>query len=134
MVLLRSGAPSQPLTADAPLIAVVDLDRAGAMVVSGHAAPNSEVAISVNGQPLTHATTDAKGNYSAFLPLVHNRPVAALSLAAQTEALKESVEIRFDGNYPKIGPQTPVVVARLEPGWRVAWTLPGGGAQLSLVY
>jgi hypothetical protein len=134
MVLLRSGAPSLPLTTDAPLLAVVDLDRAGAMVVSGHASSGAEVAISVNGQPLTHATADAKGNYSAFLPLVHNQPVAALSLAAQSGNLKESVEIRFDGSYPKIGPQTPVVVAKLAPGWRVAWTLPGGGAQLSLVY
>jgi hypothetical protein len=134
MVLLRSGAPSLPLSPDAPLIAVVDLDRAGAAAVSGRATPNSEIAISVDGQPLTHATADAKGNYSASLPLIRDHPVASLRLTAQTQNQSQTVDIRFDGTYPKIGPQTPVVVAKLNPGWRVAWTLPGGGAQLSLIY
>ncbi|MDC7674998.1 hypothetical protein [Asticcacaulis machinosus] len=128
-VFMRSGSPSLPLSPHAPLLAVVDYDSRGGVAVAGRAKAGSLVSLAVNGSDIARVKADDTGLYHTILPLRQ-------SLVGQTVTLEARSEGAIDNRQVDIV-STEVATDRvLQTGnaWRVDWSLPGGGAQTTIVY
>ncbi len=128
-VMLRAGAPARPLADGAGLIAATDFDSAGGAGVSGVAAPNTEVEVSLDGGAAVHVQSDARGVYAARLGVDH--PIAAgthqVKVTTHGQSLDRSLQFAA-------GTASQIVSASKEAGgWRLVWMMPGGGSQTTFV-
>ena len=125
-VMLRPGGASLPVGA-APLLAVVDIDSGGGVAVAGVAEGDQDVAISLDGRTVARVRADDQGRWfsvlsSAVTPGAHRLGAAAGDLRDERE-----VEIAA------VRPAGAIETAPVAGGVRVAWSLPGGGAQTTLI-
>lgn len=124
-VMLRPGGASLPV-GQAPLIAAIDVDGAGGVAVSGVTEPGVEVEVRVDGVRSGRAQADPTGRWSLAL----ETPLAAGQhrfLAVSSSQLERTVDLAA------VRPATPLETAAFEGGVRVAWALPGGGAQTTYI-
>ena len=120
-VMLRPGGASLPV-GEAPLIAAIDVDGAGGVAVSGVTEPGAEVELRVDGARSGVAQADATGRWSLAL----EAPLAAGQhrfLAVSSSQRERTVDLAA------VRPAAPVETTPFDGGVRVAWALPGGGAQ-----
>jgi hypothetical protein len=127
-VLLRSGAPATPLKGAASLIAAVDYDAAGAVAVSGIAAPGARVQIFLDGAEAGVVKAGADGTYGARLARRVSPGAHLIRAAAGGRSAEQAVSLTPGGAVRE------VLSARREPEfWRVTWSPAGGGVQTTLV-
>jgi hypothetical protein len=125
-VLLRPGAGARAYPG-AGLLATVDYDPAGGVAVSGVAAKNVPVEVSVDGGEFIASHSDAEGRWTARLP-------AALTPGAhelRARAGGVQVERQVDLSPPRASKA--FAAEREKDDWRVDWIPPGGGSQTTLV-
>lgn len=133
-VLARAGYAALPVSAaavSAPVIVALDIDAGGSSAVGGLAAPNSRVELSVDGQASDVDLADAGGRFALSGPRAqplrpgrHRFSVSGAQGSASAMAT--------------LSPLAPLggaaMRASLTPeGWRLDWTVPGGGVQSTLV-
>jgi hypothetical protein len=124
-VVLRAGVPSRALQAG--LIGTIDFDSGGGVAIAGVATPGAAVDVSVDGKAVARATADGQGFWEARLgvdkPGSHQVRVSSRGL--------DVVDRAFDFT---AGTTTQIYTATREPdGWRIAWAMPGGGVQTTLL-
>lgn len=126
--VLRAGAASYGLAPGAGLIGAVDSDGAGGAGVSGRAAPNAEVRVSVDGAPAGQVRADGRGRYAVRIdrlaPGVHR-----VRASSQGQAEEHVVDLT-----PAAQPAGRFSASRVADAWRVDWVLPGGGVQSTFVF
>lgn len=125
-VMLRPGGASLPV-GPAPLLAVVDIDSGGGVALAGVAGNGDEVELALDGRTVARVRADDQGRWfavlnSAVAPGLHR-------LAAAVGDRREEREIDVSAARPEGAIQT----AALPGGVRVDWSLPGGGAQTTLI-
>ncbi len=130
-VLLRAGAPSRPLRSSGPgaLIAVTDFDAGGGGAVSGLAAPGAEVDVSIDGGAMVRAHADTQGVYAVRLGA--DKPLGAGAHGVRVTTGGQTVERSLD--FSTSATTQLFNAVRMPDGWRVAWTLPGGGVQSTFI-
>ncbi len=129
-VLLRPGAPAQPIAAPNLGITVVDYDSAGALGVVGRVAPHAGVNLVVEGEVRAQPISDPNGMYSAVTqipPPTDATAMVAVSAEAAGAQWKRAVPV----SRPAADQDA---VTAIDGGWRVDWRMPGGGIQTTLVF
>ncbi|MEI9902722.1 MAG: hypothetical protein WDN06_01120 [Asticcacaulis sp.] len=130
-VILRAGAPSRPVAHPGPGITLVDYDAAGAMLVTGVAAPQAAIAIEVDGvswpkQP--RAAADGAFTATCQIPPLEDTAVTLdITVAAGSETWNRTIAV---SRSPSGGDR----ITAVNGGWRVDWVLPGDGMQTTLVF
>ena len=129
---LRAGAGAVSLAEPSatPKILAVDYDRDGGAVVSGVAAPGSNLALRVDRDRRGETKADARGRFSISLAEPLALGAHELEVGGQGGQDVLSVEITPIGGVgagPYVGRRTPY-------GWRVDWMPPGGGLQSTLIF
>ncbi len=129
---LRAGAGALTLApaSPRPRILAVDYDREGGAVVSGVAAPQTELALRVDRERRGDTKTDARGRFSISLAEPLNLGGHVLEVAGSGGADTLRVDITPAGDLGA----GPFVGERTAFGWRVDWTPPGGGVQTTLIF
>ena len=129
-VLLRAGAPSLPVMRQGSGIAVIDYDAAGAMMVTGVAAPGAAISVTVGEEiwPKQPAAA-ADGTFTAVCqipPVQDDAGQVSLSVKAGQANWQQVIPVSRapDGDH----------ISAVSGGWRIDWALPGGGAQTTLVF
>ncbi len=120
-LMLRPGGASLPVGA-APLLATVDVDAGGGAAVSGVTEPNEEVEVRIDGVRSGTTQADASGRWSLAL----RTPLSAGQhriLAVSSNQLERTVDLAA------VRPTAPFETSVLDGAIRIAWALPGGGAQ-----
>lgn len=125
-VMLRPGAASLPIGA-APLLAVVDHDGGGGVALSGRAEAGATVEIGLDGQPRGAVVAGPDDLWSTSLVL--EGPTGSHLFTVASSGRRESVTIPLSAS----DPAQPVEVSILDGAIRVAWRLPGGGAQTTWI-
>ncbi len=133
-VLLRAGASASPIRPAAPALAVeaVDVDAAGAAVVSGSGPAGAALAAFVDGAAAGEGAANDAGRF--IIPLT--RPLAGgghqLAVRQATSGAESAVRV-VDARpmAPEAGPYS---ARRLEGAWRLDWLTPGGGLQTTLLF
>jgi len=128
-VLLRPGTASLPVTPQGLGIAVVDYDSAGALGITGRAGPKAALDLLVDGEIRAQPNARDDGVFTAMTQ------IAPPGDAPQTVSL--SADAASTSWKRQIAVTKPVAGDRVTPipeGWRIDWTLPGGGAQTTLVF
>lgn len=125
-LMLRAGGASLPV-GPAPLLAVVDVDGGGGVAVSGVASADQSVTVSLDGRPAAEARADSQGRWFAVLsaattPGPHR--IAAVAGDQREDRMIDLTLVRSDGA---------ISAAPNDTGIRIAWALPGGGAQTTLL-
>lgn len=117
--------------AGAPVILAVDHDQSGGAAVSGLAAPNASVRLSLDGMPAGLAQADARGRFAV---LAANRTLepGRRRIEVETEAGRAQVTVASTIAAPLSG--APFRASRMDGGWRIDWAPPGGGVQTTLVF
>ena len=136
-LLLRSGAASRLLASGgAPGVSEADYDAAGAFALSGRVAPNAEVTVIVNNEIRALVQSDAQGHFDAAtqVPPPGGTP-QTVNVTIQTSkgAYRRDVQIVAlpgPANAKTVSDQ----ITALPDGWRIDWTLPGGGRQSTFVF
>lgn len=129
-VIVRAGSPSTPVYGDASPISVMDFDSTGALVVTGKVPPKTEVTLSVDGQGMTTATSDAKGLYYMQVHVAPPAADATMSLSIEAAGVVTQQSVPFFPADVQGGDRMVAVPG----GWRVDWTVPGGGVQTTVVF
>lgn len=129
-VLLRAGAPSLPVMPRGTGIAVVDYDAAGAMMVTGAAAPGAAISLTVGEEiwPKQPAAA-ANGLFTAICQIPPPEDEASqisLSVKAGQANWLQMITV----SRPPEGDH----ISATPGGWRIDWALPGGGSQTTLVF
>ena len=128
-VLMRAGSPSLALFNDNTSVAVLDYDGAGALAISGRVAPSAAVEVILNGD-IWRTKSDDRGYYNATTQI--EPPQKTENLNTLTVVVGNSQTQRnFSDVLPKEHEDS---VTQVPDGWRVAWKLPGGGMQTTLVF
>lgn len=125
-VMLRAGGASLPV-GPAPLLAVVDIDSGGGVALSGRAGGGEDVTVTLDGRSVGRVRADADGRWFTVL-------AAAVSGGGHRvgASVGERSEAR-DIDVSAVRPAGAIEVAPLSDALRVAWSLPGGGAQTTLI-
>ncbi len=129
-VLMRPGAPSLPLFAGGGALASMDYDGNGAFALSGHVRPMAMVDVALDGQVLAQARADASGLYTLLIQINKLPPDEVLNIAVTSSGVTAkqdatmAVAIAGPGNH----------VTPAGSGWRIGWTVPGGGTQSTVVF
>lgn len=125
---LRAGAGAAMLAppTTAPHILAIDLDQAGAGVVSGIAKPGAGLAIRIDRLPRGDLKAGPDGRF-AF-------PMAGLGGGSHL------IDVAGEGGVAavQVGAGAPAGVGvfagqKAAQGWRIDWTTPGGGAQVTVL-
>ncbi|WP_349322042.1 hypothetical protein [Asticcacaulis sp. MM231] len=128
-VLMRAGSPSLALFNDDTEVAVLDYDAAGALAISGRVTPSAAVEVILNGD-IWRTTSDDRGYYNATTqiepPLKTETPNSLTLVVGEKQIKRDFTDVLPAGNEDAI--------SRVGEGWRVAWKLPGGGMQTTLVF
>lgn len=127
-VLLRPGAPARPLGKTARPIAAVDYDPSGGAVVAGVVAPNAAVTVAFDATAPVQVQADAQGVFGARFGLRERLSPGAhrVRVTVGTQATERTVVLS--------GPTAEAFAATREAdGWRVNWTAPGGGRQITFI-
>ncbi|MBP2158510.1 MULTISPECIES: hypothetical protein [Asticcacaulis] len=128
-VLLRPGTSSLPVAPQGLGIAIVDYDSAGALGITGRVGPKAALDVLVDGEIRAQPTARADGVFTAMTqiapPGVEARTVS-LSADAASTSWKRDVAVTKPGAGDRVTP--------IPEGWRIDWTLPGGGTQTTLVF
>ena len=131
-LLVRAGAGSLVMEGDGsgPRIAAVDYDPAGFVAVSGVAAPDAPVRLTLDGAPSGLSRADADGRYAV---LAAGRELSFRNHVAmvQTPAGVVQRDFRLTTPTPLSSPYQATAEA---DGWRVEWAPSGGGVQSTLVF
>lgn len=125
-VMLRPGGASLPVGAS-PLLAVVDIDSGGGVAVAGTAGAEEEVTVALDGRTVARVRADGDGRWFTVL---------GAAVPQGPHRLSATVGERRDGRDIEVSPMRPagaIETAPVEGGLRVAWALPGGGAQTTLI-
>lgn len=120
---LLPGQAAQSLLPTTPLLATFDYD-ARAAIVSGCAREQGTVLISVQGQAAGQAKTDARGCYALPLAETLKPGVNEIWVQAKGQEVRRKIDINL----------TEITSGPVDGGWRAAWPLPGGGAQISVLF
>lgn len=124
-VMLRPGGASLPV-GRAPLLAVVDVDAGGGVALSGVAEPGAEVEVRIDGLRQGSTEADAAGRWSLV-------PGATLTAGEHRVLVIAGTQIEHTLDLTPVRPTGPVQTATVPGALRVAWGLPGGGAQTTFV-
>jgi len=127
VAVLRPGAPSTVIDTGAPLIAAFDYDGGGGAAVSGQAAANAEVRLSLDGAPRGSVRADAAGRYGFRLS---QAPAGARLLRVVSGEHSQERTVVLTTPAPGQG----AAVVRDPDAWRVDWSTPAGGAQSTLLF
>jgi hypothetical protein len=128
-VLLRPGTSSLPVVPQGLGIAVVDYDAAGALGITGRAGPKAALDVLVDGEIRAQPTAGADGTFTAMTQIDPPGDAAqsvSLSADAASTSWKREISVTKPGAGDRVTP--------IPEGWRVDWTLPGGGTQTTLVF
>jgi hypothetical protein len=129
VALLRSGASAVRLDRQAaPGIASLDLDAEGGGLLSGRAAPGTNVAVRLDGGSSNDVRADDTGRFSYTMTHLAPRPHRIEVVGVQ---LNET--LAFDA-----APPAPLVAGPLRSqltsqGLRADWLTPGGGVQSTIL-
>jgi len=130
-VLLRAGSASLPLNNMAATVATVDYDGSGGAALSGKVTPHTQVDLLMDGEIRGRAVSDDEGRYSLTTqipPPVSGAAGLDLTIQAGKISTQKTVPVSLPDK--SAGDR----VSAVDGGWRVDWTLPGGGMQTTLVY
>lgn len=130
--LLRAGAGARPVppASGRTAISAVDLDAAGAAVLTGAAPANASLTALVDGVAAGQGQAGAEGTYQLSL----SRPLASgpRRLTMRGPDREAAVDLPLGAARP---PQSGAFTAeRFDEGWRIDWLTPGGGVQTTLVF
>jgi hypothetical protein len=131
VALLRAGAGARRLAApsSSPRILAIDLDREGAAVVSGVAAPGAGLNVRVDRVTRGGGRADDDGRF--FISLTDSLAPGPHDIQVAGEGGETAVSIVTSPSGPlETGP---VRSERTPQGWRVDWMTPGGGIQTTLL-
>lgn len=128
-VLMRAGSPSLALFNDDTEVAVLDYDAAGALAISGRVSPSAAVEVILNGD-IWRTTSDDRGYYNATTQIEPPQETEHLNTLTVVVGGKQ-MHRDFSDVLPSKHEDS---VVQIQDGWRVAWKLPGGGMQTTLVY
>lgn len=129
-VLLRPGTSSLPVKAQGLGIAVVDYDAAGALGVTGRAARKAALDIVVDGEIRAQPTARNDGLFTAMTQIAPpGEAPLRVNLAVEAGGASWRRDITVTRPLTNGDRVTP-----MPEGWRVDWTLPGGGMQTTLVF
>jgi hypothetical protein len=126
-VVLKAGAPAEPLAGAGP-IAAVDYDAGGGLAVSGRAGPNETLGVALDAGGTQAIRTDAAGVWSVRFPDALTAGAHVLHLRTRTSSLDRTIQLAprpFQGVFEAV---------REVDDWRVDWRPRGGGAQTTLVF
>lgn len=126
-ILLRAGAPAEPL-AGAGLIAAVDYDAGGGLTVSGRASPNEPLGLALDSGETQAIRTNAAGVWSVRYADKVSAGPHVLHLHTRTSTIDRPIVLSpraFQGVFE---------AEREADDWRVDWRPRGGGAQTTLVF
>ncbi len=130
-VLMRAGSPSLPLAPGGAGIAVVDYDAAGAMMITGIAAPHVAIAATIDGE--SWPKQPAGGDKGAFTAICQIPPPQ--DAATPVNVVIQAGGATFTRSVPvSKAPQGDRITAIDGGGWRVDWIVPGGGMQTTVVF
>ncbi|WP_296820606.1 hypothetical protein [Brevundimonas sp.] len=124
-VMLRPGDASLPV-GPAPLLAVVDVDAGGGVALSGVAEPGAEVEVRIDGVRQGVTEADATGRWSLT-------PSATLPAGEHRVLVIADVQVEHALDLTPIRPTGPMQTEAVPSGLRIAWGLPGGGAQTTFL-
>lgn len=125
-VMLRAGGASLPV-GPAPLLAVVDVDSGGGMAASGLAEPQAEVALSLDGRTVSRVRADAEGRWFSVLSATTSTGPHRLVAVSGERRDQRDIEVA------PARPASAIESSATAEGLRVAWALPGGGYQTTLI-
>lgn len=125
-VMLRAGGASLPV-GPAPLLAVVDIDSGGGMAASGRADADEDVALSIDGRTVARVRADGEGRWFAVLSATAPAGSHRLAAVAGDRREERTVEVA------SVRPAAAIEPTAIEGAVRVAWALPGGGYQTTLI-
>lgn len=125
--LLRSGAGAQAIGVAPGRVALLalDVDAEGGAAVSGVAASNAMVRVSVDGRMQGEGKAGSNGAFSVAL----TEPAAAGSRVVSVSGVDGEDARTLQLGPPGAIPTPPFAAHRAEGGWRVDWMTPGGGVQ-----
>jgi len=131
--LLRAGGGAAVLAEHRPaglIIAAVDYDGSGAVVVSGLAKPGAPARLFVDGAAAGEARVNDRGRFSISLGsiLKPGDHEVRVDCADQTSSTK------FTLDHPRSISGLPYQGERTPAGWRIDWLTPGGGEQTTLIF
>ncbi len=132
-LLLRAGAAALPavMRATRPVLAAVDYDAEGGVAVAGLAPPEARLRLAVDGRPADAGRPDALGRFQLMGPKSQPLAPGLHRLTVTSDADRAEAEVTLSPSAPLDG--APVRTAREADGWRIDWTLPGGGRQTTVV-
>jgi len=131
-VVLRAGAPARPRDPAAGAFGAVDYDGGGGSV-SGFAPPGAVVSVALDGANPLRARPDSHGMFAVRLGADRAVSPGSHEIRVSTGAQTSTRSLQFHaGSEQSLGGQT-FSALREADGWRVVWTLPGGGAQTTFV-
>lgn len=125
-VMLRPGGASLPV-GPAPLLAVVDIDSGGGVALAGVAEGDQDVSLSLDGRTVARVRADEEGRWFSVLSSAVTPGLHRLGATAGNQRDEREVEVAA------IRPAGAIETAPATDGVRVAWSLPGGGAQTTLI-
>lgn len=127
---LRSGAGALRLDPRPQSgIGAIDFDQAGAAVVSGHGAPQSPVALWLDGRQVAEGRTDAAGHYA--LTLSQALKPGAHGLQAAGPGFLNRAQVTVTRPAPLVS--GPMRSQLTKAGVRIDWLTPGGGLQSTIL-
>jgi len=128
--VLRPGAGAWVVGASgrAPAITAVDYDAGGAAIVSAVVGADQPARLLLDGVDAGEARGDAAGRVSVTLP----GPVRGASHVLNLQTPAGATEAAFTVAAPRIT-APPAAAERIEHGWRIDWTAPGGGVQSTVL-
>jgi hypothetical protein len=134
VALLRAGAGAQAMDPGSAnpgglRILAVDLDGAGAVVVSGRAAPNAPVTILLDGAAAMEGRAEGDGRFSLALP----KPAAPGLHRLEARTASHTSQVAVSLTPPASPALGPYHVTHGGVGWRVDWITPGGGPQTTFL-
>lgn len=125
-VMLRPGGPSRPV-GSAPLLATLDIDAGGGAALGGAATPGQELQVRINGANRGRPVSGPDGVWT----LVLGSPLAAGEQRIQVIGPESQVDRTITPLF--VRPGASLESATVQGAIRVAWALPGGGAQTTYI-
>lgn len=125
-VMLRPGGASLPI-GEAPLLAVADVDSGGGLALAGRARPGQAVEVRIDGEPRGATEAAADGRWVLVLSSAVAPGVHAIAVTAGDRQARRSLALE-----PSQA-SGPIRVEPIEGAVKIAWALPGGGAQTTWI-
>lgn len=129
-VIMRPGAPSLSIAAQALGISMIDYDAAGALAITGRVAPKAKFKIVVGGEEWPQPAADDKGMFTALIQIPPpGKEPESLDVSVVTTSASWHRDLTVTLPSSATDQTTPI-----PEGWRVDWQVPGGGMQTTLVF